>query len=141
MFLSLTSFQSTSREDHNVQMKEETREHRYEQTFALVPPRERLRLRGNSSHGLPRVVVESVDRQHGRKNKNGCLLKLLRPTFWIIAAIFLVDLISDYVFSSMTTMSSPPIIQRDYSHITSVEHVTVESVTSRCFVRPKFTIV
>lgn len=120
-------------------MREETREHRYEQTFALVPPSERLRLRGNSSHGLPRVVVESADKQQSRKSKKGCIRKLLRPTFWIIAAIFIVDLFSDYFFSSMTTMS-PPIIQRDYSHVTGVKDVTVEFVTSRCFVRQVYNV-
>lgn len=116
-------------------MREETREHKTVDTFALLPPsKDRLRLRGgNYSPGLPTVVMES-HAEKSRKNNGSCLKSYLKPMLLIIGALFIVDVTNDYFFAG-AGIPAPPIVQKDYSQVNSVEDVTLESVQTKCFVR------
>lgn len=115
-------------------MKEKTREHHLEQTFALVSPSDHLRLRGNStsSLGLPTVVIESSGKQEFRKQQKGCIRRYLNPLLYITLIVVVVDCIYDYFFVGMG-VSAPPIIQRDYATIRSIDDVTTDHLQSKCF--------
>jgi len=117
-------------------MREETREHQIVDTFALLPPSDRLRLRGGTySPGLPTVVVQSHS-EKSRKNNRVCLRRYLKPILLITVAIFVVDVVNDFFFVG-AGIPAPPMIQRDYSQVTSVEDISLEYVQSKCFVREK----
>lgn len=123
-------------------MKEETREHRVVETFALLPPKatsasNRRRPRGgNFSPGLPTVVVD-VHTDKRRKYAGGCLKRYLKLIFMLGGIFLLVDVAYDYYFVGGNGEPSPPIIQRDYSLIQSVEDLVPfdeSTIQQKCFV-------
>lgn len=123
-------------------MREETREHQTLDTFALLPPRlskDRLRLRGGnyySSPGLPTVVIEKDDSK-SHKSYWMCFKGWFKRILWIVGGLLLMDVANDYFFVG-NGIPAPPIIQRDYSQINSIEDLVSgsdnNSAQPKCFV-------
>ena len=117
-------------------MREETREHQTLDTFALLPPDRQLRLRGGNYYSpglLPTVVIDGAAKKN-RKSHWTCWRRYSKPILLMFTAWLVMDVIEDYFFVG-TGSPAPPIIQRDYSQVRSVNDVTVDSVQSKCFVR------
>lgn len=116
-------------------MREETREHQTVDTFALLPPSRdhHLRLRGgNYSPGLPTVFIDHHN-DKSRKSRWACFKRFLKPILVILGGLLLVDIVSDYFF--VGSNPAPPIIQRDYSQINSIQDLQSGDVEPKCFVR------
>jgi lysophospholipase L1-like esterase len=114
-------------------MREETREHQTVDTFALLPPSRdhHLRLRGgNYSPGLPTVFIDHHN-DKSRKSRWACFKRFLKPILVILGGLLLVDIVSDYFF--VGSNPAPPIIQRDYSQINSIQDLQSGDVEPKCF--------